>query len=298
MKKLILVSLVAASALMADVTTVTPYVGHIGYDSSSAKSLKDSAKFGGLYTSVGNLNYLFELAYSYTNIKYKATNLENLKQHDITLKYGKYYKNFTWNVGLHYINNNEKNTFKDLGDGYVAIVGVDGYKWFGYNKLTYGVDMYYSRYTDAHTDSSLAGTTTVDLLQFSPKLIHTKSINTNTKNTIELKVNFIKANDYKDSSYTSYEVADTLGYKSFFATLKYNGGKMRSGVKDAGLTVYNTKDLLRNAYSAKIGYYFTPKLEADISYTKNNYEEYNAATLSLLPEGSSTIGVISMSYSF
>jgi|FLOH01.1.fsa_nt_gi hypothetical protein len=298
MKKLILASLVMASAVMADVTTVTPYAGMIGYDSSTASSLKDDAKFTGLYTSVGNLSYLFELAYGYTDINYKSATQENLKQHDITMKYGKYYEHFTWNAGLHYINNNEKNTFKDLSDGYIAIIGVDGYTWFGYNKLTYGVDMYYSLYTDAHNDTSLASTTKVDVIQFSPKLMHSKMINANTKNTIVLKANFIKANDYKDSSYTSYEISDTLGYKSFFTTLTYNGGKMRSGVKDGGFTVYNTKDLLRNAYSAKLGYYFTPKLEADVSYTKNNYEEYDAATLNLLPEGSSDIAVISMSYSF
>ena len=298
MKKLIVASLLITTAVMADVKRVTPYLGSIAYDSSSAKSFKDSAKLIGVYTSIGNLNYLFELDYGYTNINYKSGALQNLKQHDITIKYAKYYENFTWNVGLHYINNNEQNTFKDLSDGYIAIMGVGGYKWYGYNKLTYGIDMYYSRYTDAHNDTSLASTTTVDVLQWSPKVMYSKVINVNMKNTVMLQANFIQANDYKDSSYASYEISDTLGYKSFFATLKYNGGKMRSGVKDAGFTVYNTKDLLRNAYSAKLGYYFTPKLEADISYTRNNYEEYDASTLSLLPEGTSSVAVVSLSYSY
>ena len=298
MNKLILASLSIASIAMADVSTITPYAGAIEYDSSTSSSLKDNAKFGGIYTSVGNLNYLFELAYSYTDIKYKNATLENLQQHDITMKYGKYYKNFTWNAGLHYINNNEKETYRDLGDGYVAIIGLDGYRWFGYDKLTYGVDVYYSRYADAHNDTSLTNTTAIDLWQFTPQIIYSKAININTKNTIALKANFIQANDYKDSSYTSYEIADTLGYKSFFTTLKFNGGEMKSGVKDGGLTVYNTKDLLKNAYSAKLGYYFTQKIEADISYTSNHYEEYDAAYLRLLPEGSSSIAVISMSYSY
>ena len=298
MKKLILAGLLTTTAMMADVKTVTPYVGAINYDSSSAKSLKDSAKFAGLYTSVGDLNYLFEFAYGYTNINYKSGAIENLKQHDLTLKYSKFYKSFAWHAGLHYVNNNEKGAIKDLGDGYVAIAGVEGYKWFGYNKLTYGVDTYYSYYTDAFTDTSLAATTSVGVLQISPKISHSKAININTRNTIAVTANFIKAGDYQDSSYTSYEISDTLGYKKFYATLKYNGGKMRSGVKDAGFTVYNTKDLLRSAYTAKLGYYFTPKLEADISYTKNNYEEYDAANLALLPEGSNSIAVISMSYSY
>lgn len=298
MKKLIVASLLSASVIMADTTTVTPYAGTLSYDSSSANSLKDNAKFGGLYTSVGNLDYLFEFAYGYTNVKYKSGAIENLKQHDITIKYGKYYKSFAWNVGLHYINNNEKGTIKDLSDGYVAMGGINGYMWFGYNKLTYGVDMYYSYYTDAFDDTIGTAQTSVRVIQVSPKIMHSKAINLNTRNTIAFIANFIKASDYQDSSYTSYEISDTLGYKSFYATLKYNGGKMRSGVKDGGFTVYNTKDLLKSAYTAKLGYYFTPKLEADISYTKNNYEEYNAATRLLLPEGSSSIAVISMSYSY
>jgi len=298
MKKIILAGALIGVALLADTKTITPYLGAISYDSSTAKSLKDSAKLGGFYTSIGNLNYLFELSYTYLNINYKSGALENLKQHDIVAKYGKYTKNYAISGGLHYINNNEKNTFKDLGDGFTAIIGAEAYKWYNYNKLSYGVDVYYSRYADAHTDSSLASTTTVDLWQFTPKLSFSKAINVNTRNTVSAKINYIKANDYKTSSYTSYELSDTLGYKSFFATLKYNGGKMRSGVKDGGMTVYNTKDLLRNAYSATLGYYFTPTLEASIAYSRNNYEEYDAATLSLLPEGTSSTALISLSYTY
>ncbi len=298
MKKLVLATALAATALIADVKTVTPYVGSLSYDSSSAKSIKDTAKLAGLYTSVGNLNYLLEFAYGYTKINYKDGTIQDLKQHDITLKYGKFYKNYAWSAGLHYINNNETGAIKDLADGYTAILGLEGYKWYGYNKLTYGVDTYYSYYRNAFNETSRASETKVGLLQVSPKIMHSKAININTRNTIALTANFIKANDYKDSSYTSYEISDTLGYKKFYATLKYNGGKMRSGVKDGGFTVYNTKDLLKNAYTAKLGYYFTPKLEADISYTRNNYQEYDAANLALLPEGTSSIAVVSMSYSY
>jgi len=298
MKKIILASVIATSALMADVKTVTPYVGTINYDSSSAKSIKDNAKLAGFYSSVGNLDYLLEFAYGYTKINYKDGTIQDLKQHDITLKYGKFYKSFAWNAGLHYINNNESGTIKDLADGYTAILGLEGYKWFGYNKLTYGVDTYYSYYRHAFNDTSRASETKVGVLQISPKIMHSKAISINTKNTIALTANFIKANDYKNSTYSSFELSDTLGYKKFFTTLKYNGGEMRSGVKDGGFTVYNTKDLLKDAYSAKLGYYFTPKLEADVSYTYNNYQEYDANNLVLLPQGSSSIAVISMSYSY
>jgi len=298
MKKIILASAITASALMADVKTITPYVGTINYNSSSAKSIKDKAKLAGIYTSIGNLGYLLEFSYGYTNINYKNSTIADLKQHDITLKYGKFYKNYAWNAGLHYIKNSETGAIRDLSGGYTAIFGLEGYEWFGYNKLSYGIDTYYSYYNHAFSDITRASETKVGLLQFSPKVMYSKVVNINTKNTILITVNFIKANDYKNSSYTSYEISDTLGYKKFYASLKYNGGKMRSGVRDGGFTVYNTKDLLKSAYTAKLGYYFTPKFEADISYTHNNYQEYNAVNLSLLPEGSNSIAVFSMSYSY
>jgi len=284
--------------IAADVSTVIPYAGILSYDSDGAKSLKDDAKIGGFYSSVGNLDYLLEFAYGYTDITYKDKTVENIKQHDITVKYAKYYQNYTWNAGLHYINNNEKDTLKDLGNGYIAIAGLDGYKWFGYNKLTYGVSMYYAYYNAAYNDTSLVSTKNIKVLQISPKIIYSKMINFNTRNTISLMANFIKANDYQDSDYNSYEISDTIGYKSFYATFKYNGGEMRSGVKDGGFTVFNNKDLFKRAYSAKFGYYFTPTLEADISYTKNNYQEYDSENLRLLPEGSNRVIVFSMHYSY
>ena len=298
MKKIILAGLLTTTAVMAEVKTVTPYIGTINYDSSSAKSIKDKAKLAGFYSSVGDLNYLLEFSYGYTQINYKDGTIPDLKQHDITLKYGKFYKSFAWSAGLHYINNNETGAIKDLADGYTGILGVEGYKWFGYNKLTYGVDTYYSYYRHAFNDTSRVSETKVGVLQISPKIMHSKAFSINTRNTISLIGNFIKANDYKNSSYSSFEISDTLGYKKFYTTLKYNGGEMRSGVKDGGFTVYNTKDLLKSAYTAKVGYYFTPKLEADISYARNNYQEYYATTLVLLPEGTSSIAVISMSYSY
>ena len=76
------------------------------------------------------------------------------------------------------------------------------------------------------------------------------------------------------------------------------GGDMKSGVRDNGFSVYNTKDLYHRSYQAKLGYYFTPKLNISINYTANDYEEYNAATLQLLPEGRNSIVYAAVSYTF
>jgi len=297
-RKLILTSVIVVNTMIADVTTIIPYVGAIQYDSNSESSIKDNANFTGLYTSRGNLNYLLEMAYGYTNINYKDATQENLKQHDITIVYGKYYKHFTWKAGVHYINNNEQDTYKDLGNGFTTIAGINAYNWFAYDKLTYGADFYYSTYSDAHNDISLDSTTDIHIIQFTPKLSYAKAIDFNTKNTLEVKANYIKANEYKDTTYISYGISNTFGYKSFFSTIKYNGGNMKSGIQDGGFTVYNSKALLQNSHSIKFGYYFTSKFEADISYSRNNYKEYDAVNLGLLSKGSNSIASISMRYSY
>ena len=299
MKKIVIATLLVAGSLMAEVVSITPYVGGIKYDTDINKTFKDSATFGGLYSSVGNLSYLLEFSYNYVKIKYKdSLAVDDLVQHDLTMRYGKYYTNFMYKVGLHYINNNEKDNFRDLGSGYVAILGVAGYNWFSYDKLTYGLDAFYSAYLNAHDDSSLNSTKNVDIVQFTPYVAYSKAININMRNDFSATAYIINASDYRDSSYISYEFSNTCVYKSFYTTLKYLTGDMKSGVKDGGMTVFNTKDLFTSSYSAKVAYYFTPALEADLTYSVNKYQEYDAINLLQLPESSNKIAVLSMSYSF
>ena len=299
MKKLVLGSLIASAVLYADVATVLPYFGKINYDSAPEKSLKDSANFGGIYTSIGDLGYLLEFSYNYLDIAYKDTlGIENLKQHDLTLIYSKYYTHFMLKGGIHYINNNEQESFRDLGSGFVGIVGLSGYKWDETSKTTGGIDIYYSYYGSAHNDISALSTTTVNLWQFTPYIQYANTITPKLSNSFTLKGNMIRANDYTDSYYFSYEFSDTLTYEGFYVTLGFLGGDMKSGVRDNGFSVYNTKDLYSNTYTAKAGYYFTPNFTINLSYTINDYKEYNAATLQLLPEGRNSIAYASLSYTF
>jgi hypothetical protein len=299
MKKLLMGTLLISAAAYADVATVLPYYGQVNYDNAPEKSLKDTSKFGGVYTSVGNLGYLFEFAYNYFDTDYKDTvPASNLKQHDLTMVYSKYYPHYMIKGGLHYINNNEKVTFRDLGDGLVGIVGVAGYTIDSTSKTTYGLDIYYSRYSSAHNDTTKTYTTSVDLWQFTPYIEYGHTFSENVGNKVGLKVNMIRANDYKDDSYVSYELSDTLTYKNAYLTLSYMGGDMKSGVRDNGFSVYNTKDLYSDSYSAKLGYNMTKNLNASINYTVNDYQEFNAATLQLLPEGKNTIIYAALSYTF
>ncbi len=299
MKKFILGTLALSAIACADTATVLPYFGTINYDNSAGKSLKDSSKFGGVYTSIGNLDYLLEFSYNYLDTRYKDNvNVSNLIQHDVTLVYSKYNPKYMFKGGIHYINNNENANFRDLGSGIVGILGVEGYTYRAKSKISYGLDVYYSHYGSAHNETTINDTTTISLWQFTPYFSYGKTISADLGNTFTLKANFIDAKDYLDSSYFSYEISDTVTYKGAYLTLGYMGGDMKSGVRDNGFSVYNTKDLYHRSYQAKLGYYFTPKLNISINYTANDYEEYNAATLQLLPEGRNSIVYAAVSYTF
>jgi len=99
--------------------------------------------------------------------------------------------------------------------------------------------------------------------------------------------------DYSQESYLSYEASETLYYKSLFLTLKGYAGEMRTGVKDSGLTVINTLDLMKTGYGATAGYYFTPSAILSVSYDLSNYREYNTQA-----DGTSSVAALSFTYKF
>ena len=273
MKKLVLASSLAM-VLSADVVTVLPFLSYINYDGSSSKSIKDNAKYGGIYANVGNLGYLFEVSYSYLDTKYKDSSISNLKQHDITAVYGKYFKNFMFKLGMHYISNNENKSYIDLGGGYIGIAGIGGYHWVGYDKISYGLDGYYSSYKDGKNDDLSNQKTGMTIYQASPYFTYSKAIDINTRDTFSVKLNYIYAPQYKSKSYTSFEIFNTLLYKSFYNTLRYMGGKSKSGVFNGGFVVFNSKDTLTQAFDVTLGYYFTPALTLDLTYSYLKYDEY------------------------
>jgi hypothetical protein len=287
MKKTILGSLLVTSALMADVTTVLPYIANIKYDTDIKKSAKHDGEIKGFYSSIGNLGYLVEVDYSTTNIKYKDLATSNLKQNDLTVAYAKYYPSYMIKGGIHRVST----TDTDLGDTNVFIGAISGYEWIGYDKYEFGVEGYYSRYKDGHDENGIAKN--INISQITPFYKFSQAINVNTSNIVSLKINHILANRYQTTNYTSYELENTLNFKKFFTTLKINAGKMKTGVRDSGHTVYNSKDLYKDAYSIKVGYNFRANFAVAMSYVVNHFEEYG-----LEEESSTKVTVATVKYSF
>ncbi len=288
MKKLLLGTTLIASALMAEVTTITPYGGTIDYGNDATKSFKDKATLVGAHMSIGTLEYLLEVDYSRITTKYLDSTTPDLKQDDITLAYSKYNAKTMFKVGVHYINTNDK----QLEDGIIGIVALGGYKYFGYDKLSYGVEGYYSYYKNGH-DENYVEVKKINIFQETPYISYYKSIDINWGNTFVLKGNFQQAQDYVKTSYSSFEISDTIFYKSFFTTLKYYNGEMRTGVKDSGMTAYNTLDLMKSGYDIKLGYYISKSTVVSVSYAQNTYTEYGLVT-----DNTNSIAIASLNYSF
>ena len=285
--KIILGSLLITTSLLADITSIIPYGAKITYDSNSAKSSKYEGTIGGVYISHGNLGYLVELDISTTDITYKDNEIAKLKQYDYTISYSKYFPKYFLKGGLHHISTTDTN----LGDGNTLIMAIGGYNWRGYDKYSYGIEGFYTQYKNGHDENNVAKT--IKITQLSPNFIFSKAININTRNNIYFKINYIIASDYESKQYISYEVADTLYYKKFFINIKAYGGKMKSGVKDGGNTVYNTKDLLKNGYGVKIGYFIKPNLTIDASYGVNTFKEFGKTQ-----DGQNKVAAMSLNYSF
>lgn len=289
MKKIILATTLIAGSLLAEVVTVFPYTGKINYDKSQQKSVKDYSTIYGLYTSVRTLKYLIELDYSKFITKYKVspTPIANLNQDDMTVAYGYYFPRFMLRAGAHYINTNDA----QLGDGIVGFASVNGYNFVGYDKYSYGLEGYYSLYKKGHDENYVAKS--IAITQITPYFTAYNALSVDWGNSFTVKANYQIASDYVKKSYFSYDVSDTVFYKSFFFVLRGYGGEMRTGVKDGGFTVANTLDLMKTGYGTKIAYHFTKKALLSLSYDINNYREYGKTQ-----DGSNSVAVASFSYEF
>ncbi len=285
--KLLLGTLMMTGSLFAEVTTLLPYAASLQYDSSPSKSTKDNGKMAGLYFSYGNLDYLFEMDYAKTNIKYKNATTSNLVQDDFTVAYSFYSDTHFLKLGLHHIST----TDTDLGNGNTFILTFGENRWDGYDKYSYALETYYSVFKDGFNDRNISKK--IALLQITPSFTFSKSIDINTRNTLHIAGNWVHTNDYTKNNYYSYEVQDTLYYKNFFVNAKFYGGQMITGVKDGGNTVFNTKDVLNSGYGVKLGYYFTPSSILAIGYEVNKYREFLSTA-----DGSYSVALLTYTYSF
>ncbi|MDQ7044428.1 MAG: hypothetical protein Q9M32_00745 [Sulfurimonas sp.] len=293
MKKIVVASVLAAGCLFGDtVTTVVPYIASVSYDNDSAKSAKDDSRMYGMHASVGNLDYLFELDYAKFTTNYKNSAIEDLDQDDIFVAYSKYYKNWMFKVGDHYVSTNDPL----LNNGNVVMASIGGYTFDGADKYSYGIEGYYSRYSDGQDENNVRKS--ISIIQFTPYVSFFHKFSDTVKNTLVVKFNHQSASDYVKDSYTSFEISDTIYYKDVFTTLKYYDGKMRTGVKDGGTTVINTLDLMQDGFDIKLGYYISVNAVLSVSYGQNNFQEFDVVTGTLLPSGKNSVAVAAFSYSF
>ncbi|MBA1438595.1 MAG: hypothetical protein FAF05_06365 [Epsilonproteobacteria bacterium] len=291
MKKIILYTALSVASLFADVTTVLPFAGAIKYDADKAKSIKDRSSLYGVYANIGDLSYLLELSYTRFTAKYKTNTpygkIEDLQQDDITLAYAQYFKNFMLRGGVHYINTND--IFLD--NGIIVFAGVGGYNYVNYDKYSYGIESYYSSYKDGMDDADVKKS--ISIMQFTPYFSAYNVLGTNWGNLFSLKLNYQMTGDYTKDSYISYEASETLYYKSLFFVIKGYAGEMKTGVKDGGLTVMNTLDLMKNGYGFGVGYYLIPSGTLSLNYELNNYREYK-----MQEDGMSAVASFSFAYKF
>jgi hypothetical protein len=220
------------------------------------------------------------------------TATKDLDQDDITITFSKYFSNWMFKIGNHDISTNDPL----LKDGNVIITAVGGYAFHGYDKFSYGLEGYYSKYSDGQDELNVRKA--ISITQYTPYFSFFKSFSINLKNNISVKYNYQQASDYVKDNYTSYEISDTVYYKSFFATLKYYDGKMRTGVKDGGYTVMNSLDLIKDGFDVKMGYYLSANSIITLSYGENNYQEFTAFPASLLEDGTNSVTVATLNYSF
>ena len=285
-------SLILTLTLQAEVITITPFAGFIDYSDDAKESIKSHSYLGGFYSSIGTLEYLGELAYSYVDTTYKESlALENLKQHDVTLSYGAYDLDGMYKVGLHYTYTNDL----ILNDGITAIASLGGYHFFGYSKLSYGVQGYYSLYPKGRDETQAYNTPfkAVSVLQSSVYLSYYHPLSYESSNTLSLQLDYQYAPNYVQQNYLSYTLSDSFYYHGAYATLSAYFGEMRSGVKDGGFTVYNSLDLHKSGLHAKIGYYFTPASRLGLSYSSMVYQEYF-----LTQDTRTQVGLLDYSYRF
>lgn len=279
--------------------TLLPYFGTTINDTLDTKSLKNSTGYFGLYASYKGEHNQFDFAYNYAKTIYKSGSiLSDFNQQDFTIKYTHRVEKTLFLIGLHSIHNTENSVYTDLGSGYVGFIGFEEVNQYENQKLSYGIEAYYSIYTKAHAETSRNTTTAIAIAQFSPYITHSIDLSPSVRNDFTLRTNIINAAQYTTRNYLSVEAINTMYFNNTYLTLHYLGGKMRSGITNEGLTVYNNKDLYNGIYNITLGYFEASALSFDVSYALSTFKEFNPDTLLLLPSGTSSTILGSIRYQF
>ena len=241
---------------------VLPYYGKLSYSGSTTK---DSGTIFGIYFSDFKTPWKTELSITDTSIKYTNTT-SNLTQLDIAILLN-YYKGYNdlYKFGFHYINSSDSTTNKGKIFSFEKLY----YQTLKYN---YGVDIYYSYYSNNSTSPTI--------LQFSPKGGY--SFGNYYSNIgsfyIEAIVDYIKPltqktqnnlkNSYLSTSFT------LNNYKGKFTTsLNIWFGKRSFEVSNNGFVVNNLSNKQTGGFTISENYKIDKKSSIKLSYSKTNFEE-------------------------
>ncbi len=260
-KVLILLSLILIT-LKAEVSVILPYSSIVLDDD---KSFKNNGTVSGFYTSTGTLVYLSEFEYTHTDIKYKFIT-ENLTQDEFTMRYNRFFIDHSYKIGIH----TNSTTDVDLQNGTTLIIGLNKWSWIGTSKFTYGGDIYNSSYANGKDLND--NNSSVNVLQFTGYASYYKPFKW-FSNTISLKLNIESISAY-EKNYLSFELKNIIYYKKLSIEMDAFIGKMQTGIRDTGSTVFNSKDILKQNLKIKVGYFITDKIKTTFSYASIVYDEY------------------------
>ncbi len=253
------------SSLFAEVSVISPSTIYV---KSDKKSFKESGTINSIYMSSGTLSYLIEFAYAHTDIRYKGST-QNLMQDEITMLYSRFFIDHFYKIGFH----TNTTTDTNLQNGTTFIGGYTRWNWFERDKLSYGVEIYDSYYTNGtdleeHSSSINITQLTTHIGYFSPF--------TYLSNFISLQFHYENAYSY-DKNLFAYEIKNIIYYKTFTFELDYLGGELQTGVLAGGFSVYNSKDIIQRKFASKIGYQVSSNINLKFSYSSSIIDEYKSA---------------------
>jgi len=277
MKKIVVAGMfVLGTSLFAEVTTVATNIAFLNY--TDAK--KSSATLFSTYFNTGTLSYLTEFSYVRTDITYNNSTTA-LSQDEFTFIYKRYFEDYSYKFGLHM----NSTTDRDLENGTTTILGIGAWNYFGYSKLSYGLDYYYSTYANA-TDLSFQKNSIIvnELSGYMSYYTPFQSFS----NLFAIKINYESIEVYEES-YTSFELSNKFYIGDAEIALKGFFGKMQTGIREGGMVVYNSKDVLKSSLSINFGYHLDESFMLDISYTQIQSDEYlsNEIITSVIAVGAS-----------
>ena len=260
----LLISTFLHTTLSAEVSVISPSTVYI---KSDKKSFKESGTVNGIYFSSGTLSYLSEFSYTHTDIRYKY-DTQNLVQDEITMLYSRFFIDHSYKIGFH----TNTTTDTNLQNGTTVILGYNRWNWFERSKLSYGLEVYDSYYTNG-TDLK-ENNSSINITQLMTHIDYFSPF-TSFSNFVSLKFNYENAYSYHKNMF-SFEIKDVIYYKTFTFELNYFGGKLQTGVLAGGLVVYNSKDIIKRKFGTKIGYRISTNININLSYTSSLVDEYRS----------------------